>query len=148
MFAVYPTTMDLGGAMQTRWPTRSLKQRDGRREREREREVVSIVVNVAASSNRVNNGLRLRQEAAMATLRSGCVAVVDGGWCSGGSSTSLYHPSTNQRRIKYHSIYPSNICAFTVERVSETPLLASPLSYLLYPLVPLCIQWTPSAEFP
>lgn len=131
MFAVYPTTMDLGGAMQTRWPI-------PKTERQRERDVVSIVVKLAASSNRVNNSLRLRQEAAMATLRSGCV-VVDGG-CSGGSSTSLYHPSTNQRRIKYHSIYPSNICAFTVERVSETPLLASPLSYLLYPLVPLCIQ--------
>ncbi|KAF7404546.1 hypothetical protein HZH66_003452 [Vespula vulgaris] len=49
---------------------------------------------------------------------------------------------TNQRRIKYHSIYPSNICAFTVKRrirgpSSTTTLL---LGYPLYPLVPLCIR--------
>lgn len=50
MFAVYPTTMDLGGAMQTRWPI-------PKTERQRERDVVSIVVKLAASSNRVNNSL-------------------------------------------------------------------------------------------
>lgn len=47
MFAVYPTTIDLGGAMQTRWPI-------PKTERQREREMLSVSL---SSWQRVATGL-------------------------------------------------------------------------------------------
>jgi len=57
--------------------------------------------------------------ATVALVAAATAAIADSAArCSNGGNGILRQPA---RRIKYHSIYPSNICAFTVERRIRGP---------------------------